>query len=43
MVSVFNRFSMALTIFICSVVSLFTGCDEARVGETLTTIDPFFL
>ena len=30
---------MVFTLFLCNVVLLFTGCDEERVGETLTTIE----
>ena len=39
MISDFNKFSMVLMLFLGNVTLLFTACDEARVGETLTTIE----
>lgn len=35
----FDRFSMIFTLFLCGVVLFFTGCDEERVGEAVTTIE----
>lgn len=39
MLSGFNRLSTVLTLFLCNVVLLFAGCDEERVGETLTAVE----
>lgn len=39
MVFDFNRFSTIFTFLLCSVVLFSIGCDEERVGETLTMIE----
>lgn len=39
MVSDFNRFSMVFMFLVCNVVLFLTGCDEERIGETLTTLE----
>ena len=39
MLSDFNRFSMVFIFFVCNVVLFFTGCDDERVGGTLTTLE----
>ena len=40
MLSDFNRFLMVFTFFVCNFVLFFmTGCDEERVGETLTMLE----
>lgn len=39
MVLDFNRLSLFLTICLCHVVGLFTGCDQGRVGEMLPPME----
>jgi hypothetical protein len=39
MVFDFNRFSVVLALFLCTIALFFMGCDETRVGDTLSQIE----